>query len=514
MALGDTMPDDLLTRLNNELAPTEAAIERVLARVVANTTTEPTPSTPRARSRRRRPSIRIGVAAVGAAGVALVVALSPFESSRDRPAVPGLAAAQAALERAGDAAGAVDWTPLGAGQYHHTMSVQIDPDIPRRPGDPEHLHADDGLGNASATETFLDRNGHGMEIRTMGGNGDPDSIPFLVSGTEGTASGWGFRGDGVTPNTPVGSIDEQLRFAYSVGVRSWPRDGDPSTTNWIRQRDGFIEGSAFPGGAIPKAGLSLGQRFQRDLWGAPLSTIDELNMASRDELTKLLDTTLSPTPDGELAVSGPLVGVSGYDETRAWFQAQVEVQNAVKLLAKAPLAPSVRAAIFDRLARSEHVSLDRDVADERGRRGTRITFEWLLDEKVPAFTITKEQLRADAVTKRQPADGPISGPDRVSVDAHRSVGRWYHSIIIDERAGSILQNEEWVDWKTTVDLPRVATTTRRDRPVNGVGWNVGIRFEPGWYGTGGGEVFVIRERATDFGDVRSPACEITPRMCR
>jgi hypothetical protein len=172
----------------------------------------------------------------------------------------------------------------------------------------------------------------------------------------------------------------------------------------------------------------------------------------------------------------------------------------------------VREAIFDRLATNDHVTLTRDVEDQHGRRGTRITFEWLLDERVPAYSVTKEDLRADAAAKQQPADGPIAGPDEVDVPAHRSVGRWYHSIVIDEATATILQQEEWADWKTTVDVPRVATTTIR-RP-QGTGWNLGIRSEPGWYGTGGGEVYVVRDRATDFSDVRSPACEVTPRMCR
>ncbi len=507
------MTQDLHTRLVSELEPSGDALDRILARVeldlrdVDPVTAEPT----RARTTRRRlPVIRIGIALAGAGAVALAIALSPFDGGSGRRGVPAPAEARAALQRA--AVGAADerWRPLGAGEYFHTMSVDIAPEIPEREMDPPHLH--DGsslLGNASSVETLLDRDGHGIEIRTMGGTGDPDVFPTLTPG-----GGMVFRGDGRTQNSPVGTIDDQLRYAYSVSIRSWPRGARPGSTNWARQADGFVKTSEFAGGAIPKPALSLGQRFQRDLWGAPLETIDALNTAAAGDLPELLDAVLSPTPDGELAISGPLVGAPGYEETRAWFSAQVEVHNAVKLLARAPLAPTVRAALFRRLATNDHVTVERGATDRDGRTGTRITFEWLLDERVPAFTISKEELRADAIAKQQPANGTISGPDRVDVPTHRSVGRWYQSVIIEESSGTIFQNEEWADWKTTVDVPRVATTSRRPVAIDGIGWNVGITLEPGWYGTGGGELYLLRERTADHADVRSPACEITPRMCR
>jgi hypothetical protein len=387
------------------------------------------------------------------------------------------------------------------------MTTAIDLELPRHPQDPPHVHEERVPGNASATETFLDRDGRGIEIMTMGGTGDPDVIPFMSKG-----GGFGFRGDGVAVNTPVGSVDEQLRYAFAVTVRSWPRVGRPTNSTWVRQQQGFVQGTEYAGGAIAKAGLSLGQRFQRDFWGVPIDTVDELNAARADQLEALLDDVLAPMPDGELAISGPLAGVDAYEQTRAWFQAQVETRNAVKLLAKAPLAPSVRAAIFRRLARSEHVTLDRDATDRSGREGTRITFEWIIDEAVGSFTVTKEDLRVDARAKQQPSDGPIEGPETVRVPAHRSTGRWYQSIVIDESDGSILQNEEWVDWKTSTSVPRVVTTTARI--PRGSGWNLAIRSEPGWYGAGGGELFLIRDRARTLDAARSPACEITPPMCR
>jgi hypothetical protein len=242
-----------------------------------------------------------------------------------------------------------------------------------------------------------------------------------------------------------------------------------------------------------------------------MTVIDSLNSTHGSKLDSQLDPVLGETPDNEIGISGPLT-TGPYHETRKWFAAQIEVQRAVKLLGKAPLAPHVRAALFDRLSEESHVTAVGPARDRRGRAGTRITFEWMLDESIPKFTVTSEELRADAEAKSQPHDGPIAGPDHVDVPKHRSIGRWYESIIIDQRTGSILEDEGFATWKTTVPVPRVGTTTRRI-PV-GTGWNLGIRFDPGTYGGGGGTLFDVRERTTSIAHPLTAACAITPRMCR
>lgn len=500
------MTDDLLTRLGDELAPTDAALDRIRVRIREEPLLPPHPA-----RRRRRLATRVGLSAAGAAAVVLAAALSPFNPTSEQRAVPGPAAAQAALERAGTAAGQADWTPLGAGQYHHTMTMSIKPHIPPYQGDTNE-HNDQPASAATSTEVFLDADGHGMQLRVMGGNGDPDSyVTPLPPDSQGRISGFTFEGQ--DSHRLVGSVADSLRYAYTVDVTQWPRSGaDPVQRLWYRTPQGFVTGQPSLAGAIPKAGLSLGQRFQRDLWGAPLHELDQVNSAEGDQLDRLLDPMLGTKPDGEISIVGPLAQ-GDYDETAAWFAAQIEVQRAVKLLANAPLAPHVRTALFQRLARQDHVKLERNAKDKLGRSGTRITFEWILDEHVPAFTVTKEQLRQDAIDKQQPADGTIAGPERVRVKAHRSVGRWYQSIIIEESTGTILQNEEWADWRTSIPVPRVATTTRRPRAINGIGWNVGIRFDPGWYGTLGGTAYGIRERTTKITNLQTAACATTPPMC-
>jgi hypothetical protein len=497
------MNDDLRTNLLDELAPTPDALARMRVRVNEDMNDRARPA-----PRRRRPSLRIGIAIAGAVAVALLVALSPFDADPEHHGIPATTTAQAALERAAQSAANEQWAPLAPGEYHHTMSTSFDPTIPKRMRDTDTGRVVAGL--ASSTEVFLSPDGHGMQLRVDGGNGSPDAyLEPSPPDRHGRITGFGSRDPNV--HVPQGDTQDQLRYAYFVDVSAWPRSGGrPYRRLWFRTPDGFKTGAPMPGGAIPKPGLSLGQRFQRDIWGAPGDVIDDLNESHGDKLERLLDPVLRSMPDGEIAVVGP-IAQGDYEETTAWFQSQVEVQNAVKLLGRAPLAPHVRRALFERLAAQDHATIEHSVTDRRGRTGTRVTFEWQFDETVPAYTVTREQLRQDAKLKQQPWEGAISGADAIRVPEHHSIGRWYDAVIFDESTGSVLQHDAYSDWKTTVDLPRIGTTNMSPR---GGGWKLTIRHSPGWYGSLDGTLFDVRERTTAITHLQSTACRVTPAMCR
>lgn len=498
-------------RLAAELAPSPDAIARIHDRML-ELADEPVvtrdPSPPRGVRRR----LRIGVAVAGAAAIALAIALSPFEGETSHQGVlgpsPTLAAAQAAFRHAAVAAGVDDagWTPLAPGEYHHTMSTSFTPHIhgaarPKYPAGHEPPPA------ASSSEAFLDPGGHGIRIDVDGGNGDPDSYLTLHPPT-GTANGTGYSYP-LDHYDTVGSVADRLRYADLVRTTSWPRaGGPPASRTWYRTRRGFEVGDSFPGAGIPRAGLSDGQRFQRDRWGAPFDVLERLNSAQPSELGPLLDPVLSEVPDGEMSIIGPLAQ-GDYDETRAWFAAQVEVLQAVRLLGNAPIAPRVRQALFQRLADQAHARLERNVRDEAGRPGTRVTFEWTLDEQVPAFHVTLADLRDDARAHDQPWQAGVDDPGRLRVPSHRSVGHWYQSIVFDEATGEILQDELASDWKTTKPVPRLGPA-----PGSGGASSLAVRWEPGTYGGGDGTLFNVRERTRAITHLQTTACATTPRMCR
>lgn len=482
-----------------------ARAERRIDQLIATSSAAPEPRGWRlTRLSRAGRHVRMsGFALIGAGVIAAVVALSPFDDGGSNPVLPNPTAARAALERAGTAAGNAPWRPLGPHEYHHTMATSgFATQIPGR--------EEQQYSGADSIESFLRSDGRGIQFMASGTPYGPDRVPE-ISWPTGEANGVALVWR--NPGLPDPSIDAQTRLEYAdtVRINDWrPGAERPFDLIWYRQAKGYVLAERrATGGATPAAGLNLGQRYQRDRWGLPYTEVARFNAMPPRELETEFERLIERR--GEVAIIGPLEP-GDYDETDKWFEEHVRVSNAVRLLGTAPLAPSVRKELFNWLAQRPDAKLEGPARDQRNRPGTRITFERRLDEAVPSFDVTVDQLRIDARVKGQPWDGPISNPRTVKVPAHDSVGRWYQSIIIDEKTGALLQEESFADWKTSVEVPRLMTTTFR-RDGSDKGWNLRIGLERGQYGSGGGTVYDVSERTSVIRPLTS-ACGRMPRMCR
>jgi hypothetical protein len=449
--------------------------------------------------------LRTGSAITVAVAVIALIALSPFDADHSsRLSAP--TEARAAFRAAAQATDASAWTPLRAGEYFHTMSTSFTPRIPKPTGDA--VRFNNYPMAASARESFIDASGHGISMRIDGGNGRPDQyIRPMAPDRLGRILGFGWSGKGGIHKLQ-GAVSDSLRHALMVRTSRFDGTHKPTDLLWFRTKDGWKTGAPLAGGATAAPGLTIDQRRQRDEWGIPYSQVLKLNAASAHERDVILDKVLSARRADELGVSGPLP-VGNYTETRKWFAQQVEVQDAIALLGRAPLSSNVRRALFQRLARASHVTSVKPDHDKNGRRGTRITFDWRVDEHVPRFQVTLADLVRDARSKFQPSDTQGIDVKVIDVPAHESYGRWYASIIIDEQTGAILQNEIWSEWHTSAAVPRLGPGTRGDGRFRTV-----VRHEPGYYGTYDGTVFVARDvQQAPFKPLAQP-CVDEPRICR
>jgi hypothetical protein len=505
------MTQDLLTRLRDELATTDDAVERMRARVTESLTEEaPLPATPVIRRPRRRP-FRIGVAMAGAAVVALVIALSPFDSTSERSVVPAPATARAALEQAAGAAGAASWSPLVDGEFHHTMTTSFTPEIPVRPGDPrEKIDQMFAFGAPRSHEAWIDRAGHGFALDAMGGGGDPNAFPVVSAG--GYGSGSTFRpGDSVQDQV---DIEASLRGADSVrSTRSLPNNGAADSI-WYRTSDGFDRRAHRTSGVQDALQFGMATYFQQRSWHATIEQVDAVNDSNDRDRAAAIDTLLDEQPDG-FANAGSESGRPGqYGITVESRNEDQRIVRAIELLGSAPLSPAVRHDLFEWLSNRPTAKLEGADTDALGRSGTRVTFERVFDEVVPAHTVTLEQLR-DQIERRSGIrpTGTFGGPASVDVAEDHQYRRFYVSILFNPDSGELLDHVMYVRVETTAQTPRLRQVGGGPgNPEQPKKWQVALSVDR--QGLSDATLFGIRERSSSFSNVQTAACETTPAMCR
>ncbi|MCW2922891.1 MAG: hypothetical protein JWM98_295 [Thermoleophilia bacterium] len=463
------------------------------------------------RRRRTRARRRIGFGAVvaGAAALTLVVALAPSNEVSRKAHLPAPATAAAALRQAGDAAADAEWSPLGAMEYHHVLMTTFVPQVPARFHDPAKKISQLTTGfPPTATETWLDRTGKGMQLAISGGSGDPKEYPSISPDRNGDILGYGGTFDPFHDTMP--SVTASLRYADQVRVTAWRRaGGKPTDGIWYRTAKGFIRGFAGPGEAVPTKGKTLGERYQLQHWGATLSQLERVDDVSTSQRAAAVRDLLDHDESYRANYPGCEFGKVGkLGNTKASCASETRIRRASQLLGTAPMSPASRKALFELLSRQPGATLQGSAKDELGRVGTRVTFEHIYDKREPTHVVTLAQLRheAEASGMTVPAVIPGSKPS-YTVAAGPAYRRWYLSVIFDPEAGELLQQEFYGRLESVPRQPRLQI----NNPNTGAGARVA--FGADRQGILDAALYVTRERATNIVP-KAEACAITPRMCR
>lgn len=467
---------DVARRARMALEPDQATIDRIERsyqhREVRN-------ESKRERRHTRRPARRALVPAL-AAMVAIAIAL-PFLSDGvnvvDGPGsadvrVP-LSASEAFGQAALAAASVEAWKPLAAGEYHHVLTLDVNvPEDPWRGDDKPYVAKDGSQGFLFATESWVARDGRGKQLSIEGLHGnDPDEYMTLS---------YNKRGDVGSATYPQSSgkslpVRERLRHADTVRVLSWDGPGTrATTTEWYRQPEGYIS-TRRPGnqGYIPTSAKGTdAERFQTMAWGNTIAHFDRLNELKGEQLqAELL----------QLIAKGPVPGQSEYElggdtygASREVIATEERIARAVRLLGSAPLAPHVRAAIFEWLSAQKPESVQNDATDVLGRRGTRVTFKAEHERVVPGHTWTIDEIVKAAKGKGQPVIGTLDAKPSYEVESYSEYRQWYVDVIFDEKTGRLLQEASYLKWGSDGAEPSLtwsndnSTTTVTMRPEAGV----------------------------------------------
>ncbi len=461
----------------------------------------------------RRPRFRARHAAFafsGAAVIALAVALSPLgRDSSTSNTVLAPTSAEAALEQAADAAGAVEWAPLGDNEYHHTMATTFTPKIPPRKNDPQKkIDQMFSMNGPMSSEAWLDRDGLGFLLDATGGNGDPNLYPSVQK----DGYGWGPTFGRKYPEPETVSVTDSLRLADNVRVtRSLPRNRAEDGL-WYRTPRGFERKAHMTQDARYVSGGSFPRYMQQRVWAATMQQIDAVNNASDEQrpaaIARLLDQEAK-----EFGNAGSFGRPGQYGVTKRTQKEDSRIVRAIELLGSAPLSPAVRQDLFTWLSNRPIAKLDGTNTDVSGRTGTRVTFERIYDEVVPAHTVTVDDLRdqVEQATGTRPTES-VRGPQSIRIKRDHQYRRFYVSIVFDTRTGELLEYVLYGRVETTAQKPRLERNTIGRPGTRRPAWRVAMGVDR--QGMSDAQLYGIRERTTEFSNVQTAACEMTPRMCR
>lgn len=504
------MNDSCREQLERELMATEDMLEDIRERVRICIYEQP--SSPMER-RRPVPWLRLGMACSVAAAISLAIALSPFERDPDEAGIsPAPAAASAALRQAARSAGKQPWHPLRAGEFHHTMVTTFIPEVP-----PTTLDSKDDirmiatLGAPSSQEAWIDRDGRGMTIDAMGGNGDPDLYPVVQADGYGSQPTYGRDYPDIQPI----EVHDSLHYADQVRTGRTLDADRIEDSIWYRTPTGYLRKVHKVLGRGTVSGGSYPDFMQSRAWGSPYEAIDAVNSAPPRERSRAIIQLLDGFPRGFQAP--PLGRVGEFGITSEEARTETRIMRAMKLLGTAPLAPPVRRAIFNWLADQPGARLDADQVDELGRHGARVSFEREYSKTVDATTMSYDEVLAEARSRFGPRMvPPAKHQESYDVSAGTEYRRWYVSIVFDIEAGELL---EQVAYERTQGLPRPRIQEGyRGRRMASKGspkltsyWEVAIHANRQSMVTG--ELYSARERTKSLTNARTAACETTPAIC-
>jgi hypothetical protein len=509
--------EQVLGELRHEVAAIELD-DDVRARMRARIVTGTVDAAPMRPARRRMPRVAFGVAVAGAAAVVLAVALSPLDRGSDSGSpIPAPTPAQAALLEAGRAAGEATWRPLTGDAYFHVYTTSFTPDIPpyenaptmrRGPGaeleSVERVSSSNGVvgasGMVSATERWGKRDGTSVALMAFGG--DPDD-PRAASTHRDPKTGE-VRGVGMRELAPDTDVDRSLAVAQQVMAvtsdgrgaahqRGWHRDSDAYEVDYDRDETDLRTVAAFSA-----------------WYPDTIEQLDALNGAG--DVDSATARAVHDDPFGAHIDAYDGFGISAETARR-----EAGMQRAIDLLGTKPLSPRVREALFAWIARQPGGTITKDT-DPLGRSGTRVTFETVFDETVPARTITVQDLvdlaRArglDAPDAREVTVRKNTAPGNVSsrswrVPAHREFRRWRTSILFDQDRGELLESQlyavQYAD--TDVYLPRIYVTPDETHVLLQQGRGIAV--------SQGALLYRTRE-VVDAIEPELPVCRLHPDAC-
>jgi hypothetical protein len=509
----------LLDRQLDELSPSADAHERMRRRVDEHVRLAGTAGV---RAPRHAPRIARGAVLTGAAAIAVAFAfaLAPGTSTErgDSGIGPQSAAAQELID-AGQAAADAAWTPLRDGDLYRVYRTTWSPD-----GD--HDAAGSLSDGATTSESWIDRNGNGMDLIVVGA-GRLDRAPSTYRDPR-TGQ---IRGMGPTRAAPGSRLSDQESLASPDAVDQlvWPRDGArPFQRGWVRTTDGYElshqsdldEGSSGDW-------YSPEHRIQM-LWGMTVAELDALDAASDRELparvSELIERAAQQRRTNE--IPGNRFGV-----TVRQLERELQIETAVSLLGQAPIAPRARREIFEWLAGQPGARLERNAIDGIGRTGARITFARAWRDDVPARTVTAGELLQES---RDAGVREISGNEPITtmawddkrtrgmllqhvedvphdteyrVPAHREARTWSVELIVDPDTGELLQHVTRWRESSTRGVPKL----RYDRDGS-----IQIDYQPGGRNSsgGGGSQLILAREVTSSITPSSPVCAVRPVLCR
>lgn len=506
--------DDALTMLQRELEVfvlDDKTRSRIRGRFDAHCVREAAPPAAAPRRRSRNRYAWTGTALAGAATMLLVIALGPSinsggdERDSSQPSGP-----RAALLSAATAAGRAPWRPLAPNEFHHVYSTTFFPKLDPVPGMEDRQMNSAFQPNPWATESWLRPDGRGVVVEISGGGGDPTRYPDFAPNSRGEISGYG----GTLTNgfTPVSDVEASLRYPDAVRTWSWlPTAERPNEQLWVRARSGFVAGISWDGTGLPIPSLSVAERNMVRHWGDTYDNVAALDELHGEELDSALLRLLDGNPRKALNES-PEEGTTGtFGLTPELIQKERRIRRAVQLLGTAPLAPQARQAMYEWLAEQDGAQVDVDATDELDRPGTRVTFERVYDEAIPARTVTLDDLRTTAVTwpDGPPPDDVKGAKPTYSVPAHRAQRRWYVSFVFDRRSGELLEQVQYTGHRTTKPIPQLEMSGYP--PRDPFTWRVTTRQLFGIMTDSA--VYLTRERATEL-QPDAAVCNDNPRVCR
>lgn len=399
-------------------------------------------ATPRTPARRRRmPRIAFGAALAGAAALVLVVALSPLDQSSSSGGRSASSPAQLALLQAADAAGAQAWRPLSGDTYFHvyttsyTPHIELDPDAPTiqpSPGaDPISIEpwneANGGLSGVGSNESWTRANGSGLSLFIDGG--DPTGINKPTYYRDSKTGE--IRGIGAKQLPPDTNVDASLAAARSVSVSARPADAPSWQRVWGRMGDSFEK--TFDRQDAPSQ-EQWNTKAQHTL-EAQVATLNESGVDLETVIDQLITESLSAGA-GQESFRVP-IGVFG--RTAESIKQEDGIFLVLGLLGRAPLSPDARRGLFGWIAEQPGAQVKRDVRDELGRSGTRVTFETTFDKQVDATTIDRDKLVQMALDAGARDAAKIQTSAVWKVPAHRQYRRWIASFIFNEATGELLE---------------------------------------------------------------------------
>lgn len=496
------MNHDLHDTLTAELAPTTDALDRARWAYLAGRAEAPQPV--RDTPRRRFPRLRLAMVASLAMVIVAAIAVAPFgDSERDHGVLPTPGTASAALQQAASGASDEPWHPLRTGEYHHVMTTSFSPVIPPTDGDsPEDIARIVTLSGPTSSETWLDRDGAGLTIDAMGGNGDPDLYPEVSSGGYGSQPTYGRD----YPNIEPVEVIPSLRLADQVRVGRTLPGNRVDDSIWYRTPDGFERKAHKVLDRRMVTGGSFARSLQLRAWRATIGEVDAVNFATADERRTAVEQLLDTVADGYSDALPGQVGLFGV--TTESKRNEARVGRAIKLLGSAPLSPEVRQELFTWLSEQGSATLEGDATDALGRSGVRVTFERIWRETLPARTITLDELRDD-FERRRGVRPVVAGPARFDVPEDHQFRRWYASIVFDVDSGALLESVVYARQDATASRPRI-DQPYRSGPVS-KRWKVRKTIDR--QAMFGAELYNVRERATDLDEAATLACRMTPEMC-